>query len=259
MNKIIVFILFGLFSFSTSVVFSQIESGKITPEQQVTKKKKRPKKERIPRTDEEVKEAPFLFIGAGAFQSNTINKATHTIFSKPLGIKEDEKAVIVPVVGISYKIVLKNGFFVNFGLDYSQSGEKFDWKSTTSDSSFSYQNKYHLLSVPLGVNYIYGKKVQLITGLGFAPNLTFGSKNKTQIVTTQKDKIDTKTQIQDRMNDFNIYSYFQLGVQFRLTRGVYFYLLPEIRYSLFNTLNKQASYHRNYWQIGAHAGISFKI
>lgn len=261
MYKIIVLSLIGLFFFTTSHIYGQIESGKVvSSSQQETKpKKKKPKKERIPRTEEDVKNLPFIFVGGGVLSNSVINRETTTIYGKPLGIKAEEVGRTVPIAGMSYKVVLDKGFYLSFGIDYSQSGEKFSWKASDSDSSFAYKNTYHLLSIPIGINYIYGKKVQLLTGLGIAPNLTAGSRNKTEIITTEKTSIDTKTSIQERMNDFNISAYFQLGVQFKVGTGVYFFILPEARYSLMNTLNKQASYQRKFWQIGAQAGISFNL
>lgn len=260
MHKIIVLCLMVFFLLPSTPIFSQIESGKVVSSHQEKKKKpKKPKKERIPRTDEDVKELPYIFIGAGTHYNGIVNQEVNTIYSQPLGLKKDEVGRMVPIAGISYKAVLGKGFYLSFGMDYSQSGEKFSWKATDSDSLLTYKNNYHLLSIPVGVDYIFGKKTQLIAGLGFAPNLTFGSKNITNVIDTEKNKSEIKTPIQDRMNDFNIMGYLHIGVQFRLAPGIYFYVLPEARFSMINTLNKQASYKRSFWQVGAQAGVSFRI
>ena len=248
---------------SNGIVFSQIQSGKVEPstEQQVVKvKNEKPVREKKYRlTDSDSSDNTFLFLGGGMFFSNPINQATNNLFSKPLVLEKEEKGIITPYTGISYKIGLAKGFYVSFGLDYAKSGEQFSWKSTTSDSSYAYKNTYQLVSIPMGINYFVGKRIQFIGGLGFAPNLTFGSKQILNTITEDKNDVTTTISLRNKVNDFNIAGYVQAGVQFKIISGLYFYILPEFRYSFFNTLNEQASYSRKYWLLGGQAGFSISF
>jgi hypothetical protein len=262
-NKINLFVITLTLLLSNGLVFSQIQSGKVEPsnEQQMIKPKKekpiREKKYHL--KDSDSSDNTFLFFGGGMFFSNSINQATDNLFSKPLTLEKEEKGIITPYTGISYKIGLAKGFYVSFGLDYAKSGEQYSWKSTTSDSSYAYKNRYQLVSIPMGINYLVGKKIQFIGGLGFAPNLTFGSKQILNTITEDKNDVTTTIPLRDKVNDFNIAGYVQAGVQFKIISGFYFYVLPEFRYSFFNTLNKQASYARKYWLLGGQAGFSISF
>lgn len=264
MSKNSLFYAFVSVLFFANHNFSQIESGKIVPSAEKTESKEKKEKVKTPKEkkekiEEDMTGKSFLFIGGGAQFTQPLNSETNNLFSEPLGFKKREKGMVTPVFNINYKISVNKGFYVNFGFDYSQTAEKYNWKSPTTDSAYNYINKYQLLSVPVGITYITGKKIQFTGGLGLAPQVIFGSKNTLTTVTEKKVETTTKTPLRNAVNDFNIMAYIQAGVQFRITNGLYFYLLPEFRYSLFNTLNKQASYARKYWTAGAQIGFSFNF
>lgn len=264
MTKFIIFFASVCIFITTNYSFSQIQSGKVVPAGQEEpvkpekERKKKKKKERIPFLANETDSTynSYLLFGSGVLFSQPINYETHTLFSKPMTLQKEEKGIVVPIVGINYKVNIVKGLYANFGIDYSKTGEKFSWKSTVSDSAYSYKNTYQLLSIPIGLNYIVGKKVKFIGGLGVAPNLTFGSKQFLEVTTTDKKVSSSKIPLRNSVTDFNIAGYVQAGVQFRIVNGFYFYLIPEFRYSFLNTLNKQATYARKAWQVGAQFGFS---
>lgn len=263
MSKTFLFFIFSGIFLSANYSLSQIETGKVVPKEQEEivvkpKKEKKKKKERIPFIANETDSTynSYLLFGTGVFFTQPINTETNTLFSHPMTLQKAEKGMVVPMAAINYKVNIIKGLYANFGVDYLRTGEKFSWKSTTSDSTFAYTNKYQLISIPIGLNYIVGKKVKFIGGFGVAPNLTFGSKQFVKTTTTAKKELDYKTPLRERMNDFNISGYVQAGVQFRLVNGFYFYVIPEMRYSFVNTLNKQATYSRKFWALGAQFGFS---
>lgn len=262
MTNIMKFFAFIIIFITTNFSFSQIESGKVVPNgQEVPVKPKKEKKIKKEKTSFLANENDstynsYLFFGSGLFFSQPINREANTLFSKPMILEKQEKGIVVPLVGINYKINLTKGLYANFGFDYSHSGEKFNWKSAASDSAYSYKSTYQLLSIPIGLNYIVGKKVKFIGGFGIAPNLTFGSKRVLQVTTNENKKSTTKIPLRNSTSDFNVAGYIQAGVQFRIVNGFYFYAIPELRYSFFNTLNKQATYSRKVWQLGVQFGFS---
>lgn len=262
-NNINLLVMFLIILLSNNSVFSQIQSGKVVPsteEQEIKVKKEKPIREKkFKLNDSDSLDNTFLFFGGGVFFSNPINQETNNLFSRPLTLQKEETGLVNPYIGISYKIGLAKGFYVNFGLDYAKAGERANWKSTTSDSSYAYTNSYQLLSIPLGINYFVGNKIQFIGGIGIAPNLTFGAKKVLTTVTQEGKEVTTKVPLGNHVNDFNIAGYVQAGVQFKIISGFYFYLLSEFRYSLLNTLNKQASYSRKHWLLGGQVGFSLSF
>lgn len=250
----------SIFSFSF-LSFSQIESGKIVPKTETSEKEvkvKTPKEKKVTiSTPNSHIGKSFLFIGAGPTYSQNIIWETNNLFSDPLGIKSQEVGKMNASVGINYKISVAKKWYVNFGIDYTQVGEKFAWKSQTTDSSYAYTNRFNLISIPIGVNFITGDKVQFIGGLGLAPQIVVGAKQVINYTTENKQEKETYQTLREEKNDFNLAGFVQAGVQFKMTEGLYFFLLPEFRYSLFNTLSDQASYGRKYWSLGGQAGISF--
>lgn len=257
MLKIKLFSLVIIMFCTLNISFSQIESGKIVPKNQDKEKVQKQKKH--PEVQNEELGTSLFFIGGGVMFSNPNNRNTSNLYSKPLGLEKSEMGMVVPYVGINYMVELKNRFYFSFGIDYSQSAEKFSYKSTTSDSAYQYKNKYQLVTLPLGINYISKGKIQAIVGVGIAPQLVFGSKHFLTVTSSDNKVTKTTTQLRDKMNDFNVLGFVRAGVQFELTKGFYCYVLPEFRYTFLNTLNKQAHYSRKYWQIGGQIGLSFNF
>lgn len=258
--KKIFLVAIGILFLTNCSVLAQIQSGQVvkpTEESKPVVKEKKPRKEKkYTLNDSDSTGKSYFSLGGGLFWSQPLFKETNTLFSKPLGLEKDEKGIITPYLGVNYKVGVGKGIFLNFGLDYFKTGERFSWKSTTSDSSYTYKKTYQSISIPLGVTYIYGKNIQFIGGLGFAPNLTFGSHKNITAVTEKKAEKTSKELLRNSVNDFNIATYLQAGVQFKIARGFYFYMLPEFRYSLLNTLNKQAPHARKYWVFGGQIGFS---
>lgn len=233
---------------------AQIETGKVDGGKLV-----KPKKTKRVIQEKPTIENPntILYLGGGfgtAFRNLTENEG---LFGKPLGERANETSVFVPNFTIGVRTNLKNNLFLDLGVSYAASGEKYDYKMT--DTSYQYKATYSYFAIPIKLQYIYGNKLQLIAGIGIQPQVFTGFKNE---ITWNDSKGKSKSEIVKKNQDiqfFSIAALANLGVNWQLKKNISLYLLPELRFDLSDTYLKQAAYNRKGYFIGGQIGISIAV
>ncbi len=240
--------------FFPAFAHAQIESGKVDGG-----KLDKPKKTKRVIQEKTVIDNPntILYFGGGlgmTYRSLTENDG---LFGKPLGERANETYSIVPSLSLGVRTNLRGNFFLDLGVSYAVSGEKYDFKMV--DSSYQYTTTHSYFAIPIKVQYIYGNKLQLIAGVGLQPQIFAGFKNEiTWTDTNGKSGSETVKENKD-INFFSIAALANLGVNWQVKNNVALFLLPEIRYDLSNTYMKQAAYNRKGYFIGGQIGISIAV
>ena len=232
---------------------SQIETGKVNGG-----KLSKPKKtKRVVQPTEVIEHAnTILYFGGGlgiASRDLTENKG---LFAKPLGERDKETSIIVPSFTVGVKTILKNNFYLDLGVSYAASGEKYSFK--LADSTYSYKSTYSYFAIPIKVQYIYGNKLKLIAGLGIQPQIFVGYKKDINY-TDVDGKSGEQTIKKDDINFFSIAALANLGVSWQFRKNTSLFIIPELRYDLSNTYLKQAPYVRKGMFIGGQIGLSIAI
>ncbi len=252
---ILVFILSG-----TS--FAQIEIG--NKKEKDRKKEQKMKDEVEGEIEKKKKEKkPLAVTGRNVYLGTSLGQSYRTlvpsdnIFSRPLEQKVDEKMVFSYRVAAGMQVVLWKHFMVDFGFSYVEHGEQYAFEDDSSDSTYSYRNRYRYIGVPITANAIFGgERVRFYFGGGFVP-MMFINQGQDLIYTT-KEGTRTEENINfrdNKYNQFNIMAIGRLGMQFNFTKHVGFYLAPEIRYVMLNTYDDQYKHNHHQWAWGVDFGF----
>lgn len=243
---------FGSFS------FGQIETGKVKSPEKKKEKIKEQKEEKEPRPAN-YDPSTVLYLGGDlglGFRTLTSNKG---YFGEPLGERERETPLFTGGFTVGMKTRITGKLFLDFGISMAKNGEAYDYKSTTSDSAYSYKSNYTYFAIPIKLQFVTGQKVKFMAGAGLQPQMYTGYK---QVINwTDVDNVKSEQTIKDG-NDFNFFTIAavaNLGIQWQFSKHVSVYLLPEFRYQLNSTYGKQAPYIHKGLFYGAQLGFSFGL
>ena len=250
-------LILGIFIFSLNG-FNQIE---INNKKEKDRKKEQKMKDEVEKEIEikNKKKQPLqvtgrnVFLGMSIGQSYRTIKPSETIFGKEVGPKAQEKPILSMRYQAGMQIVLFKNFMVDFGFTYTVQGEQYSYADDSSDSTYSYTNKYRYIGVPITVNGIFGGKwVRFYFGAGLTPLMFINQYEKLRYSTETGVVTDQENTIKDtRYNQFNLMAIGRIGVQVNFSKHVGFYLAPEFRYNILNTFEKQYKHihHQMAWGI----------
>ncbi|MEN9700214.1 MAG: hypothetical protein RLZZ301_1412 [Bacteroidota bacterium] len=89
----------------------------------------------------------------------------------PLGIRAQESTLTLWSHQVGLSAGLTPHLFIDGAVAWQQNGESFQWKSSSSDSSFAYQIRYRYLAMPLQLKFQIHPKVPFYIGAGLVPAL----------------------------------------------------------------------------------------
>ena len=232
---------------------AQIETGKADGG-----KLSKPKKAKRAIQEKTVIDNPntILYFGGGLGMAFRDLKENEGLFGKPLGERANETNSIVPSFTLGVKTNLKNNFFLDLGISYAMSGEKYRYEF--QDSTYNYKSTYSYFAIPIKVQYIAGNKWKFIAGIGIQPQIFTGFKKEI----TWNDingKPRENTIKKDDINFFSIAALANVGVSWQFRKNTSVFVIPEVRYDLSNTYLKQAPYVRKGFFIGGQIGLSMAI
>lgn len=243
-----------------SFSFSQIESGKVGGEKKTEQKIEKIKPAKV-KTPKEI--TPFVSsstkleigmnVGMG-FRSLSQNKS---VFGEALGTKSEETPLFVSGYNLGIRSQLNSNFHLHFGFSLAQTGEQYRFEQ--ADTLSAYQTKYTYFAVPIGIQFVAGKKLRFVAGLGLQPQLLAKTSTNLEFRDRYNATSSDKTSSKIGKQFFTLGSYANLGLEFQASKKVSVYLLPEIRYNLTNTFGKQEPHVHKGQFFGAQFGISIGI
>jgi hypothetical protein len=231
-----------LLIFSPFVNHAQISSGKV----ESTKKKAASESGKAAK-DPENKYDPdkglmdfTAFIGAGhSFGSHKI-EPNGDLFGRPLGIRAEEKMVNRWTYHAGIRNRVHRYLTIEGGLSIDRYGESYAFKSETTDSAYSYDRKYNMLTLPIQVYFTYGKQVQFLAGAGIQPYIPLSMKTKTTIINSINNDISPdETSTIEGLNSAGINLMFSAGVQYRFSKYASLYVIPSYSLGLTNIYGRQ--------------------
>jgi hypothetical protein len=89
----------------------------------------------------------------------------------PLGERANETTLKVWSYQLGLCSPIARNLSFDGGLAMIQTGEKYDWNSTTTDSSYRYTTKYRYFGMPLQLKFQTGKDIVFFMGVGAMPQL----------------------------------------------------------------------------------------
>jgi hypothetical protein len=242
-------ILFCIGSFFS--VQAQIESGKVGKEaekvKQVKTKKVKEKKELG-----EIADNSFI-MAFDLGQSYRNLQPTTGLFGKPLGSKEDETPSLNFAANVGIRSKLAQNYFFVGGIGLAQYGEQY--ALSLPDSSSTYKTSYRHLALPLGIQYVIGRKIRFSASLGFQPQLFMRYRQESTIRNSEnaesKETIKQNTTIQP----FTLATFAELGLEIPLDNKVSLIVSPLFRYQLTSTFQRQTPHRHNAFYGGLKVGM----
>ncbi|AEA43186.1 hypothetical protein [Fluviicola taffensis] len=179
------------------------------------------------------------FIGAGYSIGSHRLAENEGLFGRPVGLRADEKMVNRWTYQVGIRNRVHRYFSVEAGVSLDRYGESYSFKSTTTDSSFAYDRKYNMLAVPIQLFFTYGKRVQLLAGVGVQPFIPMNTKTKTTMNDSLGNETVTNLKTIEGLNNFGLSALFSVGVQYRFSKFASVYLIPSYSVGLTNIYGKQ--------------------
>lgn len=249
-----------LLIFSPFVNYSQISSGKVGD----TKKKDATEADKAGKTpsekyDPEAGMYDFtVFIGTGYSIGSHQIEPNGDLFGRPVGLRADEKMVN----RWTYQVGIRNRInkFLSFeaGLSLDRYGESYEYNSTTSDSSFSYDRKYNMLALPVQLYFTYGKRVQFLAGAGLQPYIPMSMKLNTAARDSLGNDVSPgELSSIEGLNAVGINALVSAGVQYRFSKYVSAYVIPTYSIGLTNIYAKQEPHKQRLNALNIRFGVAF--
>lgn len=176
-----------------------------------------------------------------------------------LGERVNEVSLNTYSFGIGLQGHLLKNLIWDGGMAYIQNGEQYNFESTTSDSTFSYQTYYKYISMPLKLNFTFGKSVRIFGGAGILPQLFLNYKQKQQWETVLGNRESNVIKTKDGFNTFITSAVFNLGISLHSKNGYGIFINPEYRFQLQNGLGKTSYFKHKSFGFGFSAGITKEL
>lgn len=228
--------------------YSQIE---ISKEKQLKEKKIRTTFESIDSSYTEV------LIGANYGFTNRLLIENEGLFGDSLGQKAQEEGLNA----WSFGLIMRNRFHPHFawtgGIRYLQNGETYRFEE--GDSLYAYENKYRYVSMPIRLEFFYGKRFGVSAGVGIEPQMLSGFNQalryKDSLGVEQEENFSAK----DGFSSFVLSVNATIGMYYCINRQFTVHLTPEYRRQLTSSFDKYAPYkHYGYaWGVNLMLGYKF--
>ncbi len=180
-------------------------------------------------------------------------------FGKNPGLRENEKPIWTTNYSIGFRHYINTYFNFEGRLAFISTGEQYDYKSTESDSSYHYTQKYNYIGMPLSFNYYTGKKLKLLLGIGLTPQIFINSNKNTTWTTSENQSKEETIKTKQGYNTFNLCFTIQTGINYQLNEKWSFEILPTYRNQLLSTYLKTSNFRHWNSQLGIQYGLNFRL
>ncbi|MBI3136843.1 MAG: outer membrane beta-barrel protein [Bacteroidetes bacterium] len=239
---------------------SQITNGNVNPDETGTtdKKEKKEKTETASSFSEDSLTGSDFYIG-GLFQY------TYRSFedqSTAHYYQDWESQTSSYNGGFNLGLVMKltGHLHLDIGFSYYGNGENYTFEDSLTDSTFTYQNTYRQMALPVRLRYSYGQKLQVFGFAGLAPLNILNIHYESSYTTAEGTKVDRELQVEkDGFATFNLMITAGMGIQYNI-KHVGFTLYPEFRRHLLNTYStKTISMDHKMYSVGINAGLVLRF
>jgi hypothetical protein len=205
----------------------------------------------VQKTDDEV------FFGMSNVWGNRTLKERDNLFGDSLGIRANEIPLWTRSFEFGYRASVNSWMMVEFGFEYNQIGVQY--VSPDNEDFLRYQRVKRSLAVPVRAAFQWGDRFLIQGSLGLAPKMFLSSKY-TEVIKNQFDmEEETVVKLKDNYNYFNIDVLANLGIRWNLGRNLGVYFLPEFRYGLMDTYQKQTPHVQHLYGLYLRWGVQWLL
>lgn len=231
--------------FITSISFSQIESDG-------DKISKKIKKEVVGPSS-----TTQLFIGMTPSYTFRTLEPNDGLFGKPVGEREFEEGKWVTSFNMGVRSALTDNIGFEFGIGFNREREFYLFEDV--DTMYQYTSTYNYLNFPLKLSFSTPGRISFYSAAGIAPKVFFNQKQEITFNNGTGFEETEERIIKDGFNTMLIDVIVNAGIRLNATESWGAYILPEFRYQLNNTYDKQAPLKRHPYAIGIQFGLEFSL
>ena len=126
------------------------------------------------------------------------------------------------------------------GISYLSNGEGYRYED--ADSIFEYSNKYNYISMPIKLDYIYGKNAGIIASVGIIPQMFMSVTHKEHWRQSDNSTGNNDFITHNGYNSFVASAVFNIGGFVRFNDKWILGFFPEYRYQFINSYEKTDPY-----------------
>lgn len=195
----------------------------------------------------------WFFLGVGYQIPSSTLKVSNTAFSKPLGMRAEEKMENRATYQLGIRNQVNRYLTVEAGLQVDRYAQSYLFENPINDSMYSYVRDYTFIGIPVQTYFTTGNRLKFMLGIGLQPMITM----RNHLVTTYADSLGKKTELtvnkKEGMHFLNLAAMASMGISYQINRNIGVYFIPSYNYGLTNIYDKQAPHQE--WL----SGLNFKL
>ncbi len=176
------------------------------------------------------------------------------LFGDTLGVRADETSLNKWSFGLGFRNMITKSFAWEGGISLLRNGESYSFSG--ADTAYNYTTTYTYIAMPLKIDYVFGKKLQLVTAAGIIPQMFMRYRQVGTDVDSKGSESPFDNSTHSGYSPFVLSAVFNVGAQLKLSNQVKFFFIPEYRLQLNSTYTNKSPYIHKANAIGFNIGLS---
>lgn len=201
-----------------------------------------------------------IFGGISHVYSYRTLKVREGLFAQPLGVRAEEKALWTSSLELGTRVKMNEKFMLEFGMEFNRMGLQY---RTPTDSVFvGYNQVIRGLTSPIRCVFqplTLGGNLVIQLGVGAAPRMFMASKFTTIQLNSFGQEEEIVTIEKNGFNYFNVDVLTNVGFRWNFGESLGLYFIPEFRYGLLDTYDKQRPYIQHNYALYLRWGLQFLL
>lgn len=245
------------------VNFAQISSGKVgdVKEKSVEKTVRAEKAPKAPKgkyvPDEGIND--FTIFAGGSYNINMHRlEQNDNAFGKPVGVRADEQLINTWSYQFGVRNRLSKYFSLEIGLSFDSYKTRYQGFAQDLGVDLNYSRNVKTMALPIQGFFTYGKRVQVLAGLGVIPFIPTKKIIETTTSTPTGPHFERVRSMQG-LSSFGLGVAFSAGIQYRFWRYSSLYVIPGYTLNLTNVYGKQEPHKEWFNAVNLRFGIAVHL
>ncbi|MFZ9027822.1 MAG: outer membrane beta-barrel protein [Crocinitomicaceae bacterium] len=159
--------------------------------------------------------------------------------------------------GVGFRSRLNDYLSWEGGISLLRNGESYLYEA--ADTMYSYNTTYIYIGMPIKVMFTYGQQIRVYAGGGILPQMFVQYRQDQEWLTTLDYREKNTITANNGYNSFVFSLVFNAGVQMDITKNMAMYVMPEFRYQLTSSYEKQDDFKHYGRALGLNLGLTYKL
>lgn len=179
------------------------------------------------------------------------------IFGEELGEREFERSLDTWSYGMGFRSRINDFLAWEGGISYLTNGESYRYEE--SDSIFEYTHTYSYISMPVKINFIYGKNLGFIGGAGLIPQMFLSNRRHESWRSADNTTGSNKETFKNGYNSFVLSAVVNAGFFARYNHKWVIGIIPEYRFQFTSSYQKIDPYRHFGRALGVNISVGLQL